>query len=78
MIKKLVTHEPCTPEQWAADMLIRDLASITDYYCDLWRDEYRWMSEKEQAQVSEQIDILHNRILTMLEKAKGLGSKETK
>lgn len=69
MIKKINSGEKCSAKQWAVDMLIGDLENATDYYYERWSHVWDQMTEKEQAEVSRQINALHNRILKMLQKS---------
>jgi len=70
MIKNL-HGKKITPKQWAVQMIIYDLETITAYYEERWPLEMDAMTEKEQKEVAKQIDKLHTRIIRMALKAGG-------
>lgn len=64
-----------TPKQWAVDTIMADLELCTDYYYERYQSEWEKMTTAEQDAVTRQINLFHDRFLTILDRAKGRPKK---
>jgi hypothetical protein len=56
-------------KQWVTQSAINDVDMLTDFFYERHSEEWKAMSEKEQAKIFDQFNKLHNRILTLLNKS---------